>query len=209
MTFNSAQIRICALAFMLLDHTAIVFFQDSAYYPVLRSIGRLAFPLFCFLLVEGYLHTYDAFRYILRVFGLSVLSQPLYILMTGNSCLNVCFLFWLALASFYLQKCCVTLPGKIAVAISFLILSLFCEYGILGMLLIYALYYLPDYPYSYFLTVLIVLVLLSFDFAGIAALSMVFMTFYDGTLGPKMPKLMVYGFYPVHMVLLLCIHIFV
>lgn len=47
-------------------------------------IGGLAFPIFCFLLVEGMLHTTNIRNYILRLLVFAVITEPIYDIANGN-----------------------------------------------------------------------------------------------------------------------------
>lgn len=59
---------------MLIDHTAVVFGLPMW----LRVIGRLAFPIYCFLLSEGVAHTRNIKKYFLRLGIMAFLSEPVY-----------------------------------------------------------------------------------------------------------------------------------
>ena len=52
-------LKILAMISMLIDHTGMVLFPQM---QGLRVLGRLAFPLYCFLLAEGAVHTSNSKR---------------------------------------------------------------------------------------------------------------------------------------------------
>ena len=66
-------LKIIALAAMVLDHAAIAFPQHI---PLeFRAVGRLAWPIFAYLLAEGFRHTKDPNRFLLRLGVLALISQ--------------------------------------------------------------------------------------------------------------------------------------
>ena len=70
-------LKFIAVISMLIDHIAVIFqasLSESIYF-ILRAAGRLSFPLFCFLLVEGFFHTRNKKRYQQRLFIFAVLSE--------------------------------------------------------------------------------------------------------------------------------------
>ena len=62
---------------MLLDHIGVIgraFLSKNVYF-LLRAVGRLSFPLFCFILAEGFFHTKNRKKYQQRLFIFALLSE--------------------------------------------------------------------------------------------------------------------------------------
>ena len=73
---TSFVLKLIAIISMLIDHTGDTFI--SLLGPKLiyfNALGRLAFPLFCFMLVQGYYHTHNLKKYMLRLLIGGILSQ--------------------------------------------------------------------------------------------------------------------------------------
>ena len=82
---SSFSLKIIALIAMTIDHIAIVLLKNDSYdlaefdgYEIMRSIGRIAFPLYCFLLIEGVHYSKNKRSYLFRMLVFGAISQMPY-----------------------------------------------------------------------------------------------------------------------------------
>ncbi len=77
---NGNVLKIAAAVFMVLDHVGFVFSDKMSYelYVILRSAGRIAMPIFAFLIAESCRYTRDRKKYFLSLFLLGFVCNAVY-----------------------------------------------------------------------------------------------------------------------------------
>lgn len=104
---NTFQLKVIAIIAMLIDHMGLFLFPQ---YVIFRIIGRLAFPLFCWLIANGAHHTHNIGRYLQRLYWFALIAQVPFFLANHLidphfSGLNVlCTLFFGLLAIYFIQR---------------------------------------------------------------------------------------------------------
>lgn len=227
-------LKLIACITMLIDHIGyrIIFPLYSCAGPgslwenlywLCRSIGRISFPIFCFLLVEGFDHTHDRKKYALRLALGAVLSVIPYSLFAAGQLFyvkqNVMVTLLLGFFMLAVMERCPTLSWKSAAVIPFLLLGalLKVDYGWAGMALI-ALFALSRYLYPQNFIRLGGMVVLFHLMSGkvftigsfslpmqvLGVLSLLFIANYDGRKCSHSKALQwgFYLFYPAHLLLL-------
>ena len=81
---TSSSLHILAMAFMLCDHLWARVIPGNEW---LTCIGRLAFPMFAFMIAEGYSHTSNVWKYLKRLLIMAVISEIPFNLMYSSTVL--------------------------------------------------------------------------------------------------------------------------
>lgn len=179
---------------------------------ILRYIGRIAFPLFCFLLVEGFFHTHDVKKYIGRLAVFSVISEiPFDMAVTGTlfdfSYQNVFFTLTIGVMvmaglEFWARQeddrqTIRNVKSILVVAAGMVTASLLrTDYDYFGVLFIAILYILHDQRKKQ-----IIAGSIAVCWEITAPLAFVPVWFYNGKRGLKL-KYVFYAFYPLHLLIL-------
>ena len=78
---DGTTLKLIAMAVMVLDHVGDVFFPEQLW---MRALGRLAMPIFAFCISEGFAHTHDKKRYLMRMGAFALLSEVPFDLVTAH-----------------------------------------------------------------------------------------------------------------------------
>ena len=106
MDLSAATLHILAMTFMLMDHLWATLLPAQEW---LTCVGRIAFPIFAFMAVEGYFHTHNLKKYLLRMLIFAVISEVPFDLMYGGTWFypvhqNVIWTLMMGLAGIHLME---------------------------------------------------------------------------------------------------------
>ena len=91
--WSGSALKIIAVVSMVADHCAYYLLDSNSWvYEVMRCFGRIAFPVFAFLVAEGFAHTRNRMRYFLSLLLFAAISEvPWYLLNGVDGTHNVMF----------------------------------------------------------------------------------------------------------------------
>ncbi len=206
-------LKLIAIVTMLIDHIGLALFPNII---VFRYIGRIAFPIFAFLIVEGFVHTSNYKKYLCRIVIFGILSEiPYDLLISGkifdSNHQNVFFTFAIGLVMLHFIKkneASMLNNGFLIMGILFSVI-LRTDYSIYGIGLIY-IFYVFRYSKITMLGFATIVSLISGGVQRFASLSTIPIALYNGERGPtaldnKYMKYLFYAFYPLHIMVLVAI----
>lgn len=94
-------LKIIAALSMLIDHIGVILLPDVS---ILRIIGRIAFPLYAFMIAEGCAHTKHRLRYFLTIFALGASCQVVYYLYDASTYMGILITFSLSILVIYAMQ---------------------------------------------------------------------------------------------------------
>ncbi|MCH4889735.1 conjugal transfer protein TraX [Acidaminobacter sp. JC074] len=193
-----------AVILMIIDHIGFFLLPQ---YKILRIIGRLSFPIFAFLIANGYSYTRDVKKYFLRLFVFACIIQIPSLFMTLP--VNVFFTLSFGLLSIMVFESKQDDFIKLIEILGLVYLAhiIGSDYGAYGVIMILVIFMTKERYLLMSVGILVLSVLFYykpyawFNIQYLAALSPFIIMFYNKKPGRKM-KYFFYLFYPIHMVIL-------
>lgn len=212
------QLKIIALITMTIDHIGKLIFPQ---YRVLRVIGRLAFPIFAFMIAEGCKYTKSSKSYLASIVTLAAVCQLTYYITEKSLYQNILVTFTLSIILILsIRKARESkavpdvLAAVLAISAVFVITLVLPEYidgfvidyGIWGVLLPVCIYF-GETKTSKLIAAGVCLVMLSLNMSmrGIqwfSLLSLPLLFCYNNQRGKLKMKSLFYIYYPAHLVVI-------
>lgn len=221
-------LKIVASLTMLIDHIAALLISIFPLYRIMRGIGRLSFPIYAFLIVEGFFHTSNRKKYAIRLALFAAISEVPYDIAFHREFIymgkqNIFFTLLLGLLAIWglnsIEKGWIKYPRHMLVRIGYLNLQnilriciilgscfvgwiIKCSYMYAGVFIIICFYvFYKSHVWKAVANAFFNIIM----FGGVqvfGTLSVIPIAFYNGKSGCKKYKWFFYVFYPAHLLLL-------
>ncbi len=209
---NSFQLKIIACILMAIDHVGAIMFPDIDLY---RIIGRLSFPIFAFLLTEGYVHTRNLKKYFIRLFIFAIIPQIPYSLAFGIDILNIFFTLFFGMLAILVDDKINNVYKKWGLILGIVAISelLHMDYGYYGIIMIFLFKKYKDNWKKLIITLILLNISIypiwDLQVFSLGALPLIKM--YNKKIGfmNKFVKYGFYSFYPVHILVIYLINEYV
>ncbi len=214
---SNNSLKIIAMLSMLIDHTGLMIFPQ---YKFLRIIGRLAFPIFAYMIAEGCFYTKNRKKYFLLIAGMGAGCQAVYAIAVHSFYLNILLTFTLSIAiifsvdNFTKQKTKSSLLLATFTLLSVVFLTIIApaifkeqgfhvDYGFLGVLFPVTVYYSRTKTLKV-ISATAVLSAMTFlnEMQIYSLLAIPLLIIYNSKRGKLNLKYVFYIFYPLHLALI-------
>lgn len=212
------QLKIIAMIAMTCDHVGKFLFPDII---ILQIIGRLAFPIFAYMIAEGCKYTKNRKRYLLQLACFGLLMQAVVYIVEGLWYLNIFLTFTLSITAIFALERFINKRSELNYIILLLAVALvfffgyafytvipldgyYIDYGILGVLFPVVIYFAPNkWLKIASATVMMALFgILNDALQFYMLLTVPLFILYNGTRGKAKLKYLFYFFYPLHMLII-------
>lgn len=204
------QLKVIAMLSMMIDHMGFVLFKGQIW---LRCIGRLAFPIYTFLLVEGFIYTSSREKYMIRLFIFALISEVFFDLaFFGKMCemkhQNVFFTLFIGFLMLYISEMTVSFSAKYIIFLVAMMTAVLIktDYSCGGVAIIYFYYNYRDRKITCSILQAIIHCLAYGGVQCFAICAFPLIYLYNeerGRYGKKfLTKYFFYEFYPVHLLAL-------
>ena len=216
---NNNQLKIIAMISMAIDHIGLMFFPSVR---ILRYLGRIAFPIYAYMIAEGCRYTKNRKKYLSMMAAMALVFQIVYLVFMGSFYQGILVNFSLSIAtifaidSFIKNKKAINriLMSLIVFGVLFIHIGfpkIFSSYGfkidynIWGLLLPVIVYFMPNKWWRALgvAATLVIMTLVSgktMQWWSLMTLPMLLL--YNEERGSKKMKYLFYIFYPLHMVII-------
>ncbi|CEQ09852.1 F pilin acetylation protein [[Clostridium] sordellii] len=226
--FSNFTLKIMAIIFMAMDH--IYTYMNVALnnqVPIwFGYLGKLAAPIFFYLIVEGFYHTRSKNKYMQRIFSMGILMIIIDLLFKIHNNIFLSLGFAIAMLSMIEQAKLSQKGSKkriinIILAISFGVLGLFTEASLYGVGMVLIFYFLREKKVAMTLTYIVfslagiigfigpnfIEAAFLWDYQWMMVFAIIPILMYNGKLGisNKFIKWMFYWFYPIHLIIIVLI----